>query len=165
MPTFNIEAPVVCLASVQGETATAGRIDNLYDVRPFTSTLKEAVTASTAVSLGMLTDAGGTGGAMRPAVSGSSLLYGVVVATNGSTSTTTPNVIVTNVGPSWVKATAGTAGQFIRISTTNGYGDTIAAIPNNSFYYSAGNTRSTYNSTCTTAANCNGSLYVYFNVR
>jgi hypothetical protein len=165
MPTFDIAAPVVCLASVQGETASAGRIDNLYDVRPFTSTLKEAVTASTAVSLGMLTDSGGTNGAMRPAVSGSDRLYGVVVATDGATSSTAPNVIVTNVGPSWVKATSGSAGQFIRTSGTNGYGDTIGSIPNNSFYYSAGNTRSSYSTTCTTAANCNGSLYVYFNVR
>lgn len=165
MPTFSIAAPVLCLASVQGESATAGVIDNIYDVRTFTSTLKEAVTASTAVELGMLTDASGTNGAMVPSASASSKMYGLVVATDGSTSTTTPNAIVNTVGPGWVKATAGTSGQFIRASTTAGHGDTVASIPNNSFYYSAGNTRTTYSTTCTSASNCSGSLYVNFIVR
>lgn len=165
MPGFSVSAPILCLASVQGESVTAGRIDNLYDTRAFTSALKEAVNASTAVELGMLTDSGGTNGAMRPAVSGSSRLYGLVVATDGGTSTTDPNVIVTTVGPGWVKASAGTAGQFIRTSTTSGYGDTIASIPNNSFYYSAGSTRTSYSTACTSSTDCSGSLYVNFIVR
>lgn len=165
MPTFSVSAPILCLASVQGESVTAGRIDNIYDVRTFTSSIKEAVTASTAVELGMLTDASGTAGSMVPSASASQKMYGLVVATNGSTSTTAPNVIVNTVGPGWVKATAGTAGQFIRASSTAGHGDTIASIPNNSFYYSAGNTRTTYSTTCTAANNCSGSLYVNFIVR
>lgn len=165
MPTFSITSPILCLASVQGESVTAGRIDNLYDTRTFTSSLKEAVTASTALELGMLADASGTNGALTPAASGSSKMYGLVVASNGSTSTTTPNVIVNTVGPGWVKAVAGTAGQFIRTSTTSGHGDTVTAIPNNSFYYSAGNTRTSYSTTCTAASNCSGSLYVNFIVR
>jgi hypothetical protein len=165
MPTFSITAPVLCLASVQGESVNAGRIDNIYDVRTFTSALKEAVPASTAVELGMIVDASGTNGAMAPASSGSQKLYGLVVATNGNTSSTTPNTIVTTVGPGWVKSIAGTAGQFIKTSLTGGYGDTTSAIPNNSFYYSAGNTRTNYNTTCTAASNCSGSLYVNFIVR
>lgn len=165
MPTFSVSAPILCLASVQGESVNAGRIDNIYDTRTFTSSIKEAVTASTAVELGMLTDASGTNGSMTPSASGSQKMYGLVVATNGSTSTTAPNVIVNTVGPGWVKATAGTAGQFVRASSTAGHGDTIASIPNNSFYYSAGNTRTTYSTTCTAANNCSGSLYVNFIVR
>lgn len=165
MPTFSITAPILCLASIQGESVTAGKIDNIYDTRTFTSALKEAVNASTASELGMLVDAGGTNGAMVPAVSGSQKLYGLVVASNGSTSTGAPNVIVTTVGPGWVKSIAGTAGQFVKTSLTNGYGDTTAAIPNNSFYYSAGNTRTAYSTTCTSASNCSGSLYVNFIVR
>jgi hypothetical protein len=165
MPTFSVSAPILCLASVQGESVNAGRIDNLYDTRTFTSSIKEAVTASTAVELGMLTDASGTNGSMTPSASGSQKMYGLVVATNGSTSTTSPNVIVNTVGPGWVKATAGTAGQFVRASSTAGHGDTIGSIPNNSFYYSAGNTRTTYSTTCTAANNCSGSLYVNFIVR
>lgn len=165
MPSFDAAEPTLCLASVQGESVTAGRIDNIYDTRTFTSSMKEAVTTATAVELGMLTDASGTTGALSPSASGSSKMYGLVVATDGSTSTTTPNTIVNTVGPGWVKATAGTAGQFIRASTTAGYGDTVTAIPNNSFYYSAGNTRTTYTTTCTAANNCGGSLYVNFIVR
>lgn len=165
MPTFNTSAPILCLASVQGESVNAGRIDNLYDVRTFTSSLKEPVNTSTAVELGMLTDASGTNGAMVPSVSASQKLYGLVVATNGSTSTGAPNVIVDTVGSGWVKATAGTAGQFVIAGLTNGYAITNVAIPNNSFYYSAGNTRTTYSTTCTAANNCSGSLYVNFIVR
>lgn len=165
MPTFSINAPILCLASVQGESTTAGRIDNIYDVRTFTSTLKEAVASSTAVELGMITDASGTNGAMIPAVSGSKKLYGLVVATDGSTSTTTPNTIVNTIGPGWVKAIAGTSGDFVKTSSTNGYGDTISSIPNNSFYYSAGNARTSYSTTCTAASNCSGSLYVNYIVR
>jgi hypothetical protein len=165
MPTFSITAPVLCLADIQGESVTAGKIDNIYDVRTFTSTLKEAVPASTAVELGMIVDSSGTNGAMAPAATASQKLYGLVVATDGSTSTTAPNTIVTTVGSGWVKAIAGTAGQFIKTSATNGYGDTTSAIPNNSFYYSAGNTRTSYNTTCTSASTCSGSLYVNFIVR
>jgi len=165
MPTFSVAAPILCLADVQGDAATAGKLDNLYDVRTFTSALKEAVNVSTAVELGMLTDAGGTNGAMIPSVSASQKLYGLVVATDGATSTGAPNAIVTTVGPGWAKAIAGTSGQFVKSSTTNGYADTNIAIPNNSFYYSAGNTRTSYSTTCISAATCGGSLYVNFIVR
>jgi hypothetical protein len=165
MPTFSVTAPVLCLASVQGDSVTAGKIHGIYDTRTFTSALKEAVNASTALELGMLADSNGTNGAMVPAATASQKLYGLVVASNGSTSTTAPNAIVTTVGPGYVKAIAGTAGQFITSSSTSGYGTTTAAIPNNSFYYSAGNTRTSYSTTCTSASTCNGSLYVNFIVR
>ena len=165
MPAFDVSAPVLCLASVEGESVNAGRIDNIYDTRTFTSSLKEAVNTSVASDLGMIVDAGGTNGAMIPAVSASAKLYGVIVATNGLTSTGQPNAIVTTVGSAWVKANAGTSGQFVKTSLTNGYGNTTASIPNNSFYYSVGNTRTSYSTTCTAASNCNGSLYVNFIVR
>jgi hypothetical protein len=165
MPTFSITAPILCLADVLGSATTAGKIANIYDVRTFTSSLKEAVTASTAAQLGMMTDSSGTNGSMVPSAANSSKLYGLVVATDGSTSTTAPNMIVTTVGPSYVKATAGTAGQFIIAGGTAGYASTTTAIPNNSFYYSAGNTRGTFSNTCTAASNCSGSLYVNFIVR
>lgn len=165
LPTFNVAAPVLCLADVQGDPATAGRIDNVYDVRTFTSALKEAVNVSTAVELGMITDAGGSNGAVIPSASASQKLYGLVVATDGTTSTGAPNAIVTTVGPGWVKAIAGTAGQFVKSSITSGYADTNIAIPNNSFYYSAGNTRTSYSTACISAATCGGSLYVNFIVR
>lgn len=165
MPTFSVSAPILCLADVKSSASTAANIGQIYDTRTFTSSLKEAVPASTAVELGMIADASGTNGAMVPATSASQKLYGLVVATNGSTSTTTPNTIVTTIGPGWIKSIGGTAGQFVKSSATGGYADTISAIPNNSFYYSAGNTRTSFSSTCTAASNCSGSLYVNFIVR
>ena len=164
MPSFSVSAPVLCLADVQGSATTAGQIDNLYDVRTFTSNFKEAATLSTATELGMLVD-GGAGASLEPANSGSKLLYGLVVATDGSTSSSLPNAIINSFGPSWVKATSGSAGQFIRTSGTDGYAETVSSIPNNSFYYSAGNARTSYSTTCTNASNCSGSLYVNFVVR
>ncbi len=165
MPTFNAGSPILCLADVQGSATTGGVIDNLYDVRTFTSAMKEAVNTSTAVELGMLVDAGGSNGALVPAINLSQKLYGLIVATDGATSAGAPNAIVISVGPGWVKSIAGTAGQFVKTSTTNGYSNTTAAIPNNSFYYSGGNTRTTYSTACTQASDCNGSLYVSFIVR
>jgi hypothetical protein len=163
-PTFSIIAPILCLADVKGSATSAGTIDDLYDTRTFTSTLKEAVISSSIVSLGMLVDSNGTAGAMVPAAASSQKLYGLVVATNGSTSAGAPNVIVNTVGPGWVKSVSGTAGQFV-VTSAAGYASTTASIPNNSFYFSAGNTRTAFSTTCTSAANCSGSLYVNFIVR
>lgn len=166
MPSFSAEVPILCLADVQGSATTNGQIGLIYDVRTFTSTLKEAVNVSpTAMELGMLADASGTNGAMIPAVALSNKLYGLIVASDGGTSAGAPNAIVASVGPAWVKSIAGTAGQFVKTSTTNGYGNTTSSIPNNSFYYSVGNTRTTWSNGCTSAATCNGSLYVNFIVR
>jgi hypothetical protein len=165
LPVFSVSAPILCLADVFGSPVTPGNIANIYDVRTFTSTLKEAVTASTGIELGTLVDAAGTGGAMTPATAGTSRLYGLVVATNGTTSGTTPNAIVTTSGPGWIKATSGTGGQIVTVGASAGYANTVGVIPVNSAYYSAGVTRTSFANTCTTVSNCNGSLYVNFSVR
>ncbi len=164
MPAFDAETPILCLADVVSSTSSNGVIDDIYDTRTFTSAMKEAINLSTPTELGMTVDAG-TGGAMVPAGSGSAKLYGTVVATDGATSAGAPNAIVTTVGPAWVKATAGTAGQFVKTNTPSGYSNTTASIPNNSFYYSVGNTRTSWSSTCSSPTNCAGSLYVNFIVR
>jgi hypothetical protein len=119
--------------------------------------------ASTALSLGMLADVNPS--TAIPSVTGSRRMIGVVVATNGSTSSTSPNVILTTFGPAWVKATAGTAGDFVIQSATNGYTATNGTIPNNSFNYEVGITPTAFSSTCTAASNCSGSLFVNFQVR
>lgn len=164
MPTFSITEPVLCLADVRSSASTAANIGQIYDTRTFTSSLKEAVTLSSATEIGAMVDAA-TAGALAPATAGSAKLYGTVVVSSGTASTTSPNGIATTVGPAWVKAVAGTAGQFTKTSATAGYVDTIASVPNNSFYYSAGNTRTSFNATCTAANNCSGSLYVNLIVR
>lgn len=164
MPTFSITAPILCIADVKSSSTTAANVGLIYDTRTFTSAIKEAVITSSAAELGAVVDSGSSG-ALTPAISGSGKLYAAVVATDGLTSSTTPNTIVVTTGAAWVKAIAGTAGQFTKTSLTNGYVDTIASVPNNSFYYSAGNTRTSFSSTCTAASNCSGSLYVNLIVR
>jgi hypothetical protein len=162
MPAFSLTAPVVCLADIKNDTSTSGRIGDIYDVRTFTSDQKEATTVSSAVALGMLVDAGTSG--ISPSNANGSL-YATVVATDGSTSSTTPNAIVTTLGAAWIKATSPTsAGQYV-IASSGGYSVGHTGIPNNSFYYSVGNARTSFDSTCNAANNCSGSVYVFFNVR
>lgn len=169
MPTFSVSSPILCLADVLNSNSSANVVAQIYDTRTFTSTIKEAVTTSTASELGMLVDSASSGSLVPAATcttgTCSGKLYGVIVATDGSTSSTTPNSIVATVGPAYVKATAGTAGQFIKSGPTSGYAETVTAVPNNAFYYSPGNTRTTFSSTCNAAGNCLGSLYVSFIVR
>lgn len=164
LPTFNVAAPVLCIADIKMSSTTANNIGQIYDTRTFTSSIKEAVTFSTASELAVLADSGGNNGALVPAGVATKKLYGLVVATNGSTSTTTPNAIITTIGPSWVKATAGQAGDFVQ-SGTSGYANTTSSVPNNSFYIFAGNARTSFGSGCTSVATCNGSLYVNMIVR
>lgn len=163
LPTFSVTQPTLCLADVK---ITNNIVDDLYDVRTFSSAMKEAVTSSTAVSLGMLVKADTTG-SMEPGTTRSQKLYGAVTVIDSSTpsSAGAPNIIVTTTGPAWIKATSGTAGGFVIESAIGGYATTTATIPNNSFYYSAGNTRTSYSTLCTAINNCSGSLYVNFIVR
>lgn len=167
MPSFSAAQPILCIADVKGSGSTAGVIDDLYDVRTFTSAMKEAVTTATAVELGMIADSSGSAiaPATCPGTTCSGKLYGLVVATNGQVSTSDPNTIVTSVGPGFVKSVSGSAGQFAKASTTAGYATTISSIPNNAFYFSPGNARTGFSTTCTAANNCSGSLYVNFIVR
>ena len=171
LPTWNITNPTLCLADIKMTTSGALAINTIYDTRTFSSTQKEPVNTSQAVALGMLADAG-TNGAMKPSASASQKLYGTVIVADSSTPSSggAPNAIVSTIGAAWIKAISGTAGGFVISSTTAGYATTNTAIPNNSFYYSAGNTRTSYsapaaNVACTAAANCSGSLYVNFVVR
>lgn len=172
LPAWNVANPVLCLADIKMTSSGSAAISAIYDTRTFSSTQKEPVNTSQAVALGMLADAGGTAGAMKPSASASQKLYGTVIVADSDTPTSAgaPNAIVTTIGAAWVKANAGTAGGFVISSTTAGYATTNTSIPNNSFYYSAGNTRTSYTAgvstaACTLATNCSGSLYVNFVVR
>ena len=121
--------------------------------------------ASTAVSLSMVADM--VAGKAIPSVNGNKEIIGIVNATDGGTSSTSPNIIVTTFGPSEAKAISGTnnAGDFVIQSGTNGYASTHNGIPNNSFNYEVGIPGNAFSSTCTAASNCLGSLYVNFEVR
>ena len=164
LPTWSVVQPVLCLADVK---ITNNIVDDLYDVRTFSSAMKEAVNTGEAVELGMLVKTDANTGAMLPGTTRSQKLYGTIVVADSSrpASAGTPNAIVTTNGPAWIKAASGTSGQFVIESSTPGYANTINNIPNNAFYYSVGNTRTAYSGTCTSTSNCSGSLYVNFIVR
>jgi hypothetical protein len=170
LPDWDVANPVLCLADIKMTTSGGTSISKIYDTRTFSSTNKEPVNTSSAVALGMLVDAGASG-AMTPAASGSKKLYGAVIVADSTqaSSAGAPNAIVSTMGATWVKAASGSAGDFV-IASSAGYATTIGAIPNNSFYYSAGNTRTSYtapatNVACSSVTTCGGSLYINLVVR
>lgn len=167
MPTFNASAPVVCLATIQNGTATNGSFTTggqIYDVRPFTTSIKEFVTASTAVGLGYIAQASTTNVVPSTATLGTAGQRGVVVASNGATSTTAPNAIIATHGPAYVKAVGGTSGAAVVAGATSGFANTSATTTFTMYAY-LGMSRTTYNATCTSAATCLGSLYVDLTLR
>jgi len=165
LPTFSINNPVLCLADVQ--TNATPVISAVYDTRTFTNSIKQTVTVSaTAAGLGMLVTLNGANVTKPAATAALANVQGVVVATDGATSTTNPNAIIVVNGPAVVKATAGSAGALIETGgTTAGYAITIAASATATSYTQIGFTKNAFPGTaCTTtpnAANCNRSLYFY----
>lgn len=159
MPTFSINNPVLCLAHIKLSTATLGNIAQIYDTRTFINTQKEFMTMSTAAALGQVVCPATNHAAPCNLVA--SRTMGVVVATTGGTSTTSPAAIIATNGPTWVKGNTGTAGQLIINTTTAGY----AATTNTDAFNSYGTARSAIVTTCTTAATCLGSMYANFKGR
>jgi len=168
VPTFSTSAPVLCLATIK---VSGTAITQIYDTRTFTTSVKEFVTVpTTAVALGQLAQVDGAG--VKQMATGATVgvnanVRGVVVATNGSTSASTPNAILAIGGPAFVKVTdaGGTAGQYVENSTgTAGYA-TTSATGSTAIYGNLGLARNTTvaTATCTAtpnAANCIGSTYV-----
>ncbi|HSX01852.1 MAG TPA: hypothetical protein VLI05_00900 [Candidatus Saccharimonadia bacterium] len=165
LPSFSVNNPIVCLADVK---VNASNIVNVYDTRPFTTSVKDFVTASTAVGDGWAVIVSGSNVIPPGTVTAAQSVRGVVVASNGATSTTTPNAIIVTSGPTVVKATAGTAGAIVTQGiTTNGYAITGGIATNT--YSQMGYARKTFPATaCTTtlnAANCDASLYFFMVLR
>jgi hypothetical protein len=160
LPAFNISAPVLCLADVLGSTSSANRIAGLYDTRTFTTTVKTVATASSAFEMGMLAEAVSGSADIRPSSSGSERLRGIIVASDGGTSSTSPNIIMAIAGPAEVKAASGTAGDFVNGSTTSGYAQTTGSISNNITNFTLGNAENSFSNTCSSASNCIGSLFL-----
>jgi len=151
-----VNAPLVCLADIKGSAVTANNISQIYDVRTFTNTQKEYVTISaTAAGLGQVVIASGSN-ASQSTTAASTTVMGIVIATTGTTSTTTPNAIIAVAGPTYAKASAGTAGNFVQNSTTvAGYTQTTAA----DAFGAMGINREAWTGTCTAAATCIDSVY------
>jgi len=166
LPTFSIGSPVLCLADVL-MTAAGTAIAGVYDVRAFTTSIKEFATASaSAVGLGWIACPNGANvTTCGTTTQGADIVSGVVVASNMGTSTTTPNVILAVAGPTVAKpnTTGVVAGDFVqnftvanRVTATN----TTAAT---GVYGNLGVARNSSPGTaCTTTAsatNCDYTVY------
>jgi hypothetical protein len=155
MPTFSAGNPVLCLADIKGSASTANNIAQLYDTRTFTNTQKDFVALSTAAGLGWVVSASGS--ASVPATTaGAVTTEGVVVATNGLTSSTTPNAIISVGGPTYAKAISGNAGNIAISSTTAGYATAGAST---GAFGDMGISKTSWTATCNSSTTCLGSLY------
>ena len=169
LPTFSLTAPLLCLADIN-ISATANVPLAIYDVRTFTTSQKEFVTVSaTASALGTIVVPNGAHVNQATAATGLAA-RGIVVATSGASSTTTPAAIIATSGPAWVKATAGTAGAIVQTgATTLGYAVTAASSA--TAYANLGYSRSTFPASACAAGvvaspvNCDRSDYTYLNIR
>jgi len=170
LPTFSITNPVLCLADV---STSASAITGIYDVRTFTTSTKEFVITAASLGLGWIacpTTASqvttcGTGGGVP--------VSGVIVATNGSTSTGAPNAIMTVAGPTMAKPilTASTviSGDIVASSATANRvtATALPSAPLAGLWANLGINRSATTSAtlCTTTANAtNCDNVVYFNM-
>ncbi|MDB5178430.1 MAG: hypothetical protein JWN01_373 [Patescibacteria group bacterium] len=166
LPSFSINNPITCLADVK---VNGTAIQNVYDVRPFTTSIKEFVTVTTAaVGMGDIVIPSTSHVIMPGTVTAAQSVRGVVLSSLGATSTTTPGAIIAVAGPVVAKATAGTAGAIVTQGiATNGYAVTGGATTNT--YSQMGYARKTFPAvacgTTLNAANCDASLYFSMSLR
>lgn len=176
LPTFSTTSPILCLATVRNNTGgtlppngsfaagIGGTQGQIYDTRTFTTSTKEFVTApALAMGLGFLAQVSGAGVTTTSAV-GAANQRGVVVASNGATSSTTPNVIIVTSGPAVIVANAGSVGGYVQSSATATFATTSATIDADAFA-NMGVSRTAFAAGCTSAATCIGSLLVNVTLR
>jgi hypothetical protein len=117
---------------------------------------------------------GTTAGQFAPTSAATSALSGVLVSYSGSTSTTAVNGIMAVGGPVYVKASAGTAGAYVKPTATAGIANTsalVTAVQTDVPYTYLGLSQTAYNAPgtqCSVTANadtCRGSILVTINIR
>jgi hypothetical protein len=164
MPTFSVNAPVLCLADIK---AGAGVLSNIYDVRTFTSTTKGFATlnATTGILGGLVTQTATAGVVQLASAIAQVGVRGVVVATAGSgAANNTVNMIIALRGTQFVKATATSAvNSYVQGTATAGYTSTAAISANG--YGNVGVAQRTIDTLCTLTTNCQFSQLVDINPR
>lgn len=163
-PAFSANNPVLCLATLR-MTAAAGTVGNIYDIRTFTVTQKMYATINAVNALGWVVVNSATANQVATtttAAAGS--IRGVIVATTGTASTTTPNLIIATGGPQFVKATAvSNANATVGTSTTAGYTTTGGAATNT--YSVLGLSTRTVDAACNAITNCQFSQFTDIHIR
>jgi hypothetical protein len=170
MPTFSAANPILCLATLKNSSTVNGNFTGaaqgqIYDTRTFTTAVKEFQTSAAALGLGYIAQASTTGVTTSTLTLGTALQRGVVVASNGATSATNPNVIIATNGSAYVVATAGTTGAAVVVGATTASFAVTSATTTFTQYAYLGISRTTFAAGCTSAATCLGSLYTNITLR
>jgi hypothetical protein len=172
-PTFSTTAPQLCLATIK-EIAAGSGIGAIYDTRVFTTSDKRLATVASLSNVGMAVMGNGSVGQLGPTTATTSPLIGVLAAFSGTVQTIAINAIIVTSGPVYVKATAGTANQYMQPTATPGYISTaalVAAARTDIPYNILGISQTTYNAPgtqCSVTANadtCRGSVLTNINIR
>lgn len=153
---FSRTAPVLCLADIYNGGSGAA-VKRIYDTRTFTNTAKEFATMDSTAVLGQVVVQSDRDGLVTdpPRQLGALGIRGVVIATSGSPSSTSTNVIIATSGPQFVKAAGNSkAGQIAQTSgATTGYTSSSTSGPSDN-YASLGLNQRTIDATCSSAADC-----------
>ncbi|HSX36521.1 MAG TPA: hypothetical protein VLG13_00130, partial [Patescibacteria group bacterium] len=134
----------------------------LYDLRTYTTTNKTFTTVNAAVPYGTMIIGTGTAGQHAQSSAVTQFVAGVVVASSGVAQTAAINVIYAYSGPASVKATAGSLNAKVQTTTTAGYAITGTST---TLGQVAGFSQNAWSNTCTSAANCQSSLFFLFSPR
>ena len=100
-------------------------------------------------------------GRLEPTNATTNFAVGVVATWSGTISTTTPNAIIVTNGPIAVKASVGTIGVAINLTTTVGIVNTGTATTVYGTLGVAQNATSIVTTGCAASTVCNGSLFTY----
>ncbi len=165
LPGFSPGSPVLCLSQI---VVSGGNIADMYDLRTFTTTTKEFATVNSANTVpGMPVVMSTARLVVTTNTTGAAKVRGVIVATSGAASTTTINAIIATNGVQWVRANAGTAGDYVETINSVGFAATAANAPAplNGAYATLGIAQTAFSTLCSTSANCEGSLLVNLSLR
>ncbi len=164
LPGFSAGSPVLCLSEV---VVQASAIADMYDTRTFTTTAKEFTTINSTSSPGMPVVWSAAKVVVTTNTSGAAKVRGVIVATSGAASSTTINGIIATNGTQWVRANAGTAGDYVETINSTGFAATAAnaPAPANGAYANLGIAQTAFSTTCSSSTNCEGSLLLNMSLR
>lgn len=162
IPGWSANAPIVSLADVYADD---GGVAAIYDTRVFTTSQKVYATANEAVPLGTVVRQSGSAGLVsRTSSATDGNIRGIVVASSGSASTTSPNIIIVTGGAGFVKTTgsSATVNTLVSPSSTVGY---ATGASNATAYGNLGVGQLNVSNACTASDNCQYSQLVDINIR
>ncbi len=167
LPAFSANNPILCIATIKNSASTANTIGQVFDIRIFTTSVKQFTNTSIALAPGWLaiTTVADTTKVTDTATAATKGVAGVIaVGSTAAWSSGGPNAIMVTDGPVEVEALAGatSAYNYIQTGTTAGYATTVTTASTTltlpSLYLGVALTA--FGSCATpSAASCQGSLF------